>query len=54
MSVKPRLRWNGLMWARAEKLHDCWLYWRSWYETGVRWTLEGRFYADRCSELLPR
>lgn len=51
--VKPRLRWNGIIWARRDRLRDAWRYWRAWYETTIEWGVEARFYADHTAELLP-
>jgi predicted alpha-1,6-mannanase (GH76 family) len=56
-ATKPRLRWNGLLWALPNRLYDCWRYWWSWYAADcglVDAELENRFVADRCLELLPR
>lgn len=51
--MKPRLRWNGIIWARRDRLRDAWRYWRAWYETTIEWGVEARFYADHTAELLP-
>lgn len=55
-AVKPRLRWNGLIWADPARLLDAWRYWRAWYATGhglYNAELEARFQADETAELVP-
>lgn len=51
--MKPRLRWTGLIWASVGRERDCYRYWRAWYATCVSWRVDGRFFTDSCSELLP-
>lgn len=55
--MKPRLRWNGIIWADPGRLLDAWRYWRVWYATGVGLyaaSLEARFRADESAELVPQ
>lgn len=57
MKPKPRLRWNGIIWADPSRLLDAWRYWRAWYATAVGLYdahLEACHRADESAELVPQ